>query len=283
MKNLLVIAAAAAVPLTLAACGGANESAPPAAKMSPAQARPAAPVAASTIGTIARTDEGSKRIGLVDLTRDAQLETPLPADELRNLVLGGEGASRAGAAVAEDGATVAVQIADATLTQGASGRTVEGGTAQLRTALERTKPSPNAGEDETSAATQACLGDSVAQVIWGPRELGFGSAVGVGLADALDAPRGPQLRVCVAAFRVKALHDAEQRLAQHFPTDGIAKDRQPVVAEQEIGERHMLGASVALDQLSASELRAWLRGGERVKELARYVPGKPGDDGEDLH
>lgn len=264
MKNLFLLAACAA-PLALASCGGEDPPAAAVSKLSATEANPGAPTASSTIGRIAKTAETDTRLGLIDLTRDAALETPLPTGELRKLVLGDAGAKRASAAT---GAAVAVQVGGATLTEqaGGQGREVTGGSEQTQAALRETAPERNAGEDETAAAVQACLGDSIAQVITGPERLGQESAIGVGLAEAGDPPSGPHLRICVAPLRVKAVHDAEDRLMKLFPANGDPATR-PVIGEQEIGEREIVSAKISLSRVSAAQLRGWLDGSEQVGAL----------------
>lgn len=276
MNRPLLLAALACAP-ALASCGASDEAAPLAVgpRLTAAQAQPRAAVAPGALATIADTTESRTRIGFVNVAALEDLGDAVDQARVRTVVLG-SGAVRLDDAT--DAPSTAVQVGSATVL-GGEARTVIGGDSTLRAALASDRPKPNAIEDETPSAVQSCLGDTAAQTLVGPGRLGTKSAIGVGLVDTRDAPSGPKLVVCAAPHFFRDLHVVEDRLHRLFPDAGRPAAQRPVIAEQEIGERDVMGAAVALDQVDPQLVRALLSGGPRLVQLGAAGPaGGPGAD-----
>lgn len=249
----------------IAGCGSSDE---PAAAVdalpqrSADQVDPPAPKAAGLLGSVAAVPGSSRRIAYVDLGAAAKLGGQLTGDDLIATVLGDDGAGRARA---DDGADEAAQLGPTTVLVGASAaRTVRGGAAAARAALASTTPPHAVIAPETEGAVQACLGDPVGEVIVGPDVLGRLAGAGAGITSSSDAPAGRKVRICVAPHLVRDLHAAERRLHAAFDRYEGA-----VVAQQEIGEREIVGAVVPADQLSRNQVTELLSGGPQLLELAR--------------
>ncbi len=275
MIKHVVLVALAATPF-LSSCGSAGPDSAPLAveRLSGDQAQPKPAVAPGTLSRIADSPSARRRIGYVNVAELEAIADGPDSQRVMRLVLG-SGAVRLEGATGRP--TTATQIGDATILDGET-RTVVGGTPAQRSALEQTAPQPNAIEAETPSAVQSCLGDPAAQTIVGSAVLGSKSAIGVSLIDTADAPSGPKLLICVAPHFFRDLHRAEGRLQRLFPSDGPA-DRRPIISEQEIGEREIVGASVALDQVDPKLVDELLRGGPRL--VAIGAPGPAGDAGAD--
>jgi hypothetical protein len=122
-------------------------------------------------------------------------------------------------------------------------------------------PAPAARPPGTSAITpvaqsavQSCLGDTLAQVILGPRTMGHDAALGVGLAERA----GVELRVCGAPHYLRELHAMEQALERRFAR----------AVEHEIGEREIVFATVPADALPPRALLAFLGARAELRALA---------------
>ncbi|MBO9533019.1 MAG: hypothetical protein J7513_08605 [Solirubrobacteraceae bacterium] len=259
-SRLLPLALGVAASASLAACG-ADQTAATVEPVgdTPAERAPAASKVSGLLGRLADVPASHGRLAFVNEAALADLELPLPAAEVRSIVLGAVGASR----VADDTVSAAAQLGAITVLVDADGaRRVVGASGALADQLESTTPSASVLAPETASAVQSCLGDPAAQVMRGSEVLGPTSGLGVSVLAATEpGERGPVLHVCAAPHYVRELHAIEGRLKTRFP--------KAEVGEQEIGEREIVSAVVPVDDLDASELRGLLGGGASLLELAR--------------
>lgn len=265
MKKPLVLTACLAATLFAAGCGDDEQPIAAVPARLDADADPKAPAAAGTLATIADSKDARTRLGYVNADALRELGGPLPAAEIQRLVLGTAGSKRLDGA--EAAGQIAVQVGDATVLT-APERTVVGGSASLRSSLESTSFETSAITEETQSAVQSCLGDAAAQVIVGPAVVGKWAAVGAGVVNDSDQPAGPKVRVCVAPHWVREVHHLEEVLGEKFPATGDPATR-PVVAEVEIGEREMIGATVSLETIAPGLLRDYLAGGPELVGLIK--------------
>lgn len=275
VKKLLVLAAIGVLP-TLTACGDSGSGAPIAVQgLSPEQSQPRPAVAAGALGAVADSAEARRRIGFVHPAALAEVEGPLSPSQMTRAVLG-DGAAALEQAPA--GTLTATQIGAATVL-GGSTRTIVGGSSEQRKRLAVLNPETNLLQAETPSAVQSCLGDVAAETIVGPGVLGVRSAIGAAVIDTQDPPAGPKLVICATPHFYRDLGRVERRIATLFPSDGLPPEDRPVIGEQEIGERDIMGAAIALDQVPASVLRNLLEGGDQLVALGAAGPaGGAGDD-----
>lgn len=276
-RRFILVATTAAATAFAAGCGddaSPEASLEVAAKRTVAQDVPPAAIANGALASIADGAGSRERLAYVHpASLDAITATPgveYDADEIARLVLGASGA--ADLRSASPAPTTAVRVgngaAGATVLDAPSGRTVEGASRSTRDALEPTTPQVSAIAAETPSAVQSCLGEPAAEVILGPTKLGRMAAAGAAIVDTKDAPAGPKLVVCLAPHYARELHAGEARLQAAFSAQGIAPSRKPVIAEQEIGEREIVGATVPLEQVDPELVRELLAGGPALVELA---------------
>lgn len=268
--SFLLSTAICSAALALAGCGDADNGASLTAEpvRSAAQDTPPPAVAPGLLGSITDVAAAQSRLAFVNPAALDDLGGPLPADEIAELVLGRAGASRLDRA-ADPAPTAVVQVGPATLLATGSGRAVVGGGSALRKQLTASAPAVSLITAETPSAVQSCLGDPAAEVIVGPSVMGRMSAVGASVVNTKDAPSGPKLLICAAPHFARDLHATEERLKARFPMGDAAPAQAPVVAEQEIGEREIVGAAVALDQIDPALLRDLISGGPALIKLAQ--------------
>lgn len=267
-SRLLPAAATAAVlAASIAGCGD-DASAPIAVEpvRTAAQDTPPAAVAPGVLGAIADVPAAHRRLAYVNPEALAGLGGPLPADEIAGLTLGSAGASRLQRA-SEPAPRAVVQVGPATVFAGATDRTVSGADPALRDQLTDPAPAVSLITAETPSAIQSCLGDPAAAVIIGPSVVGRMSSVGASVITTEDAPAGPKLLICGAPHYARDLHRMEDRLKATFPAGDAAAGTEPVIAEQEIGEREIVGAAIAMDQVDPTLLRELLAGGPALVKL----------------
>lgn len=238
--------------LALAGCGGGDDdSTPPRAQTSaeeavsrpagaPARA-PASPTA-GTLSQVALGPEAEHRLAYANLDALASADVPVARAKVLRSVLGAGSAHLGG----RHGTVVRV---------GARGP------------VERpaqTAPQTSAITPPAQSAAQSCLGDTLAQTIAGPAEMGRDAALGVGLAESGDAPAGIQLRICGAPRLIRDLHAMERALDARFGDLGA----RAVVQEREIGEREIVTATVAAGALPPGDVLELLRGARALRALA---------------
>lgn len=277
-RTFLLATSVAAVTTFASGCGGddaaTEASVGVATNRTVAQDAPPAAIANGALASIADGAGSRERLAYVHpAALDALTATPgvdFNADEISRLVLGSSGA--ADLRTASPVPTTAVRVgngrAGATVLDAPSGRTVEGSSRSTRETLEATTPKVSAIAAETPSAVQSCLGEPAAEVIVGPAKLGRMAAAGAAIVDTADAPAGPKLIVCLAPHYARELHAGETRLSAAFPAKGVAADRAPIIAEQEIGEREIVGATVPLEQVDPALVRELLAGGAALEQLA---------------
>ncbi len=262
-----LLCASAALIAALSGCGD-DASAPIAVEPARtlAQDTPPPALAPGVLGTTTDVPPARTRLAFVNPGALTELGGPLPADEIARLTLGKAGAARL-AAVDAPAPDAVVQAGPTTLFVTGQQRVASGGPASVRSDLERTGAQTSLITAETPSAVQSCLGDAAAEVIVGPGVLGRMSSIGAGVVSTDDAPAGPKLLVCAAPHYARDLHATEGRLAKRFPAEGAAAGREPVVAEQEIGEREIVGAAIPLDAVKPALLRELLSGGPALTAL----------------
>lgn len=272
-RTLLLAASVATLSTFAAGCGDdapeASVSAVP--TRAAAQDAPQAALANGALATIGDSAASEQRLGYLAPERAAALAATagvkLTADDLARAVLGAEGQADLKAA---GDATTAIRVGTATgatVITGPSGRVVRGGSGKLAEALESTTPPKSAIVPEAPSAVQSCLGDAAASVIVGPEVVGKVAAAGASVIDTKDAPAGPKLVVCLAPHLLREIHASEKRLEQAFPSKGLPAGREPIIGEQEIGEREIVSAVVALDQVDPALVRDLLSGGPALVDL----------------
>lgn len=278
LRPLLLSATLAALAPLAAGCGDDASTDATATvvhtQRTAAQDTPPASLVSGALGGIADTSGTRERIGYVAPQRLAELEqatgVDLTAETVTRLVLGKAGSADLRAATPAP--ETAVRVGDAsgaTVLTAAGERTVRGATGSAADALAATTPAISSIAAETPSAVQSCLGDPAAEVIVGPTVLGRMASAGVSILTSGDAPAGAKLVVCLAPHYARELHAAEDRLKAAFPAKGAAAGRAPVVAEQEIGEREIVGASVPLERVDPALVRELLAGGPALLDLAR--------------
>lgn len=258
----LSIAAVAAVLVT--GCWGASRSrdaAPPDAGTRAkllASTQPAAPAAvAAALSAIPDGRWSRGRVAYVDVGRLREIDG-VPAAAVLERVLG-PGARRV-RALAAGAAPTAVQLGAAlTLLDGVAVAADPALAARLARPAADTVITPSA-----QSAVQSCLGDTVAQTFLGPGNMGTDAAIGAGLAMSRDAPAGPQLRICGAPHYRRHIHETERRLQRLLRPAGDAA----VIGEYEIGEREIVRAIVAVDDLPRSTLLGLLGGERQLRAVA---------------
>lgn len=242
--------------LALVGCGGDDadpgiQALPPDPKLE-TQAKPPATAAAMTSLPVV------PRVGFVNVDRLDEVSQLLPADDVRRRVLGSDVRAAARTVVALDGATVL---------DPAARREIRGGDAAIRRKLADPTPTVNAIMPSAQSAAQSCLGDTAAQTLIGPGELGEDTALGVGVRASKDAPAGVQVLICWAPHFARDLHTVERRIKARY---GDLSPK-PVIGEVEIGERETLSAILPADALPKGEALRLLAADETLRSL---VPGR---------
>lgn len=277
LRTVLLITGAALLTNLPAGCGDDSTSEASVDASTNRTVMQDAPPAALANGALASIADGAGSRTRLAYVHPAALNAltaapgvDLDAEEVARLVLGTTGAADLRAASPHP--TTVVRVGDggagATVLDGPSGRSVQGGSRATRDALEATTPAVSAIAAETPSAVQSCLGEPAAEVIVGPTTLGRMSAAGAAIVDTADAPSGPKLVVCLAPHLARDLHAGEARLEAAFPPKG-SEDRAPVIAELEIGEREIVGATVPLEQVDPKLVRELLAGGTALLKLAQ--------------
>lgn len=270
-RTVLLAAAAAALTTFAAGCGDDAPEAAVTATLNAAQEAPQPALANGALATIGDSEATEARLGYYAPERAAAFASQdgvrLTADQIARAVLGADGAKEA-AAVADAQTAIQVGAANgATVITGPSGRIVRGGTDELAEELQSTTPPKSAIVPEAVSAVQSCLGDAAGSVIVGPAAVGKVAAAGASVIDTKDAPAGPKLVVCLAPHLLREVHASEHRLEAAFPAEGAPAGREPIIGEQEIGEREIVGATVALDQVDPALVRELLSGGDALLKL----------------
>lgn len=270
-RAALPVALVALAGLTAAGCGGGSSddgdavAVARAPKLTGSKAQAPAPAATAALSRVPVTKPAQTRIGYVNLERIGALDLGrLDRRAVEATVLG------RGARHVTTGAVSAVQVGAATVLRGRALPTgtptgadgvVVGGNAADRRALADSAPQTNVIAPETPSAVQSCLGDATAQTIVGPAVLGRMSAIGAGIAPSTEVAGRTDLLVCAAPHFRRDLYRIQRRLERRF---GRA-----AVGEQEIGERDIVGARVALADVPRAEVLALLRGGQALVRIAK--------------
>jgi hypothetical protein len=214
----------------LAGCLGGDEPQPAASAPVLTGAAAQAP-ASTTAGTLARVADGAAartRLAYANVDALRSAELPVAPERVLRRVLG---------RVPDRGAVTVPGAADA-------------------------PPETSAITPVAQSAAQSCLGDTLAQVILGPRAMGRDAALGVGLAESGDAPAGLQLRICGAPHYIRELHAMELALDERFGAAGA------VIGEHEIGEREIVFATVPAGAVPPRRLLSLLAAGDELRAIA---------------
>lgn len=270
IRPALTIPLAAALAVVIAGCGGGDaDRSPGASAPSPlrgAKAQAAPSIAAGTLAGIPDGDAVRGRLAYVNVTALAAAELPVSFDDVAGRVLG-RGATRLAGRKRTIKTIVQVGPDVSVLQEAKAGRIVLGATPSLSARLADSRHERSAITPAAASAAQSCLGETLAQTIIGPRAMGADAALGVGLAESGDPPRGLQLRICGAPRLRRHVHAMERTLRARFG-DGGGPGRAPRIAEQEIGEREIVGAAIAADAVEPAQLLALLAGGDELRRLA---------------
>jgi hypothetical protein len=238
MPPRLTVASALAAAALTTACGGGGAERPAAAVPPPdrplrgAHAQAPPPATAATLSRVADSPAARARLGYVDRAGLRAADLPVAAADVvaRVLAPGVRSGVRVGDEVVEPGPDAA--------------------------------PRTSAITPPAQSAAQSCLGETLAETILGPRTMGADAALGVGLAESGDDPAGLQLRICGAPHYVRDLRATERRLERAFA------GMRARIGEQEIGEREIVAATVAADDVPPARLLDLLGAGRALRDLA---------------
>lgn len=272
--SLIIVIAAITV---VAGCGGvrserpADAAAPAADTSQRLRATATTSAAAAALSAIPDGRWSQRRVGYVNLEQLRTLDGG-QADAIVERVL--ERGARTLRSLPAGSARTAVQLGDGLTVLrgdriGSVGRDIgrEGVAvgADQRLAVRLARPAEGTViTPSAQSAVQSCLGDTVAQTFLGPGNMGTDAAIGAGLAMSRDAPAGPQLRICGAPHYRRHIHETERRLQRLLRPAGDAA----VIGEYEIGEREIVRAIVAVDDLPRSTLLGLLGGERQLRAVA---------------